>query len=1341
VRSDTQSTALGASFTRFTIARAQHHHRNGIDSISFGLDSCSPISLIDRTFYETYFSKSYPSSRTTVPISVSGIGGGQPSNEFAIIELRMRSVDGRYILIRGEFHVIPALSCNMLVGNDTLHTYLGRIDVGRQIATFGPARYRIPITVLKSAKAIPIPTVNVFKPIRRKAPRIRKTRVFATETTVVEPGMGINVRIQHKPLPREKSYLFTPEPMMDLSTGKLASAPKAILGDEPGAIPFSNFGKQPLKIIKNRLLGYIEPLQEDHLGSQVVEDMHVVEVFLGETDLGDNQPYVLQKDRDDDFDPDTADISTHWGEDYEKKMRRVVEKHSHLFRPSLGAFNDGIEMPIKFRDEKDVLGLKSNPYGLSRRDRQEADKILDPLVEDGCVEPVPLGQPSAAASPAFIVWNKGKPRLVIDLRKVNTKLYPDAYPLPKQDEVLGALGGSGIFSSLDMQKSFFQQGIRAQDRWKTAFVTPHRGHEQLAVAPMGLAVTPGFFQHRMEDLLKMFLWKFVLVYIDDIIIFSRTPEEHLRHVDEVLTRLESSGVSLSVKKCHFGYPSIKLLGHHVSRLGYTTEEEKVEAIRQKAFPTKLKGLETGIGFFGYYRKFVENFASIVEPILRLKTIGFKTCPIKGRPRERYASNTDVLLNQNIERIPPKIRAEIIRKAKEAWELLKEKLTTAPVLAYPDFSKAFKLYVDGSKEHGFGAAVHQTQDGVERPILFLSRCLKPSEKGYWATELETAALVWALQKVPFYFDSGEFEVITDHSAILGLHKEARGRRSQRLDEWALFLSKFAPRMKITHRAGKQHANADGLSRLHDEETVGDTPVKNVGTDCNRTESFPVTIIGLDKQFMDDIQSGMEKDKAFATVIAKLEDQKNLALRAGECLDNRKWAYHSFFIGEDGLLYQAKADKAPRLCIPGSVERRLFELAHDSSAHTGLKRAYDKLYEIVFIPRLREKLKIYIASCPICQRSKPARHKPYGELQPIPIPSHPFQVISIDFVTALPVAHRYDSIATITCKYTKFIRIVPGQETWTAEQWATAFFDGVVRHHLLPKVIVSDRDAKFTGLFWKHLLQKCRIKSHMTAAYHPSADGQAERTNQSVEIAMRCILTGNYEEHWPEVIPEVERNLNTLRNASTGITPFEALYGYPPNYRLDSTSNLAEADNFMENRELVRKDLENAMELANARMAVYFDDQHRPPNLTGKVFIKLVKGGQKGYQLPRSSKLSTIKMGPYPIKRRIGELAYELDLPAHTRIHPVISCIHLEQYVEDPYQREIPNPTPVIVDREQEWVVEKLVKERGPATKREILVKWKGFSEEDSSWEPRFNLEQDVPDMLAKFDKRPKRGRPR
>ena len=213
-------------------------------------------------------------------------------------------------------------------------------------------------------------------------------------------------------------------------------------------------------------------------------------------------------------------------------------------------------MPIPFKEGVNTDDLRQVPYNLSMRDRKAFDKLTDPLRKIGVIEPVPLGKPSQAASPAFIVWRGDKPRLVVDLRRVNTKINMDAYPLPKQDTILTAMTGSTVFSILDITKGFFQQKIREEDRWKTAFVTQHRGHEQLTVSTMGLASSPAFFQHRMERLFGPYLWKFVLVYIDDIIIFSKDIDTHIADLAVALSILRKSGVSISLAKCYFAQPGL-----------------------------------------------------------------------------------------------------------------------------------------------------------------------------------------------------------------------------------------------------------------------------------------------------------------------------------------------------------------------------------------------------------------------------------------------------------------------------------------------------------------------------------------------------------------------------------------------------------------------------------------------------------------------------------------------------------------------------------------------------------------------------------------------------------------
>ena len=191
------------------------------------------------------------------------------------------------------------------------------------------------------------------------------------------------------------------------------------------------------------------------------------------------------------------------------------------------------------------------------------------------------------------------------------------------------MGGAIIFSSVDVTKGFFQQHIWLEDRWKTAFSTPHRGHKQLTVTPMGLASTPGFFQVRMERILARYLWQFICVYIDDVLIFSHTLEEHLQHLDEVLGLLEDAGISLSIKKCHFAYRSIKTLGHHVSQLGVSTAEDKVVVVRNMRFPHTLHSLEVGVQFFSYYCWFVERFAAIADPLNHLKMLLFHPGLTKG----------------------------------------------------------------------------------------------------------------------------------------------------------------------------------------------------------------------------------------------------------------------------------------------------------------------------------------------------------------------------------------------------------------------------------------------------------------------------------------------------------------------------------------------------------------------------------------------------------------------------------------------------------------------------------------------------------------------------------------
>jgi hypothetical protein len=316
-----------------------------------------------------------------------------------------------------------------------------------------------------------------------------------------------------------------------------------------------------------------------------------------------------------------------------------------------------------------------------------------------------------------------------------------------------------------------------------------------------------------------------------------------------------------------------------------------------------------------------------------------------------------------------------------------------------------------------------------------------------------------------------------------------------------------------------------------------------------------------------------------------------------------------------------------------------------------------------------------------------------LQPIETPNIPFATIGVDFVVSLPESpERYTALLTVTDKFSKFVRLIPGKDADTATTWAGRFFNDVFKLWGLPSKIISDRDPRFTSSFWRALFRKCRVDLGMTAAYHPQADGQAERTNQTVETALRCLLVGKYVQTWSKHLGEVEYALNTSMNEATGTSPFKLLYGVEPvNPMLPvPRSENPGADHFLEERIRVRQDVADSIKLAQARMAIQFDAHHSPITLAGTVFIKMVRGTKVGYRLPESSSLATIKVGPFRILEKVGRLAYRLDLPPEMKIHPVISVVHLEQCLDDPFRREMPKREAIIIDGREHHVVDRILR---------------------------------------------------
>jgi len=333
-------------------------------------------------------------------------------------------------------------------------------------------------------------------------------------------------------------------------------------------------------------------------------------------------------------------------------------------------------------------------------------------------------------------------------------------------------------------------GVHEDSRKFTGFVTEDGFYECLRV-PFGLKNAPSHFQRVVDSILGMYRLDFALAYIDDIIIYSKTLEEHLDHVDKVLEALRSIGMTITEEKCHFAYDNVELLGHRVGRLGLSTLKERVEAINALPYPKTVKEASTIFAKFNYHRDFIPRFAEIALPITKAM----------GQNKRSTVSNRKAksIKAKRKESDKPKISPKEMAKARyalpfpdteeirKAFEILKARLSSAPVLIHPDFDREFILYTDACRK-GIGAGLYQVslEDNKLHPILFISRQLKDAETRYSATELECLGLVWSLHKLQHYVDGAKLMIYTDHAALKWIWN-AKATVNSRLFRWALLLN--------------------------------------------------------------------------------------------------------------------------------------------------------------------------------------------------------------------------------------------------------------------------------------------------------------------------------------------------------------------------------------------------------------------------------------------------------------------------------------------------------------------------------------------------------------------------
>ncbi|KAK7910159.1 hypothetical protein WMY93_014843 [Mugilogobius chulae] len=428
-----------------------------------------------------------------------------------------------------------------------------------------------------------------------------------------------------------------------------------------------------------------------------------------------------------------------------------------------------IEHVIRLKDKNPI---RQRPYRVPQQLVAQLRQEIESMLELGVIEP----STSEWCSPVVIVFKKdGSLRICIDFRKLNSISEFDAYPMPRIDDLLDRIGSAAYITTLDLCKGYWQVPLEKSSRPYTAFRTP-AGLFQFTVMPFGLHGAPATFQRLMDKVLQG-CEDFSAAYLDDVVIFSRTWEEHVQHLRSVLEKIQVAGLTLNVAKCEWARRETRYLGYQLGRGEVRPQMDKVEAIQKCPRPRTKKEVRSFLGLAGWYRRFVPQFATIAAPLTALTT----------KDKKNPVTWTD--------------------ECEAAFNTLKTLLCSSPVLRSPDFSRRFLVQVDAS-EVGLGAVLTQGESDAQQPILYLSRKLLPRESRYSVVEKEGLAIKWALESLKYYLLGREFDLETDHRALTWIN--SMKDHNSRLTRWYLSLQPF--KFVVRHRSGRSNLVADYLSRL-------------------------------------------------------------------------------------------------------------------------------------------------------------------------------------------------------------------------------------------------------------------------------------------------------------------------------------------------------------------------------------------------------------------------------------------------------------------------------------------------------------------------------------------------
>jgi len=836
----------------------------------------------------------------------------------------------------------------------------------------------------------------------------------------------------------------------------------------------------------------------------------------------------------------------------------------------------------------------AKPYNLTCEEDQVMKSWIDENLSKGFIRP----STSPFGSPCFFVKKKdGSLRMCMDYRGLNAITIKDRNPIPRISDLLRALSKGKIFTTLDLRGAYNLLRIRENDEYKTAFTTKY-GLFEFLVMPFGLSNAPPQFQTMMNHFFREQIGKYVLVYLDDIVIYSDNEEEHSRHIHEVLSILSKNNLCCKPEKCHFYRQTVRYLGYIISSKGISMDPEKVRSIQDWPIPTSVRDIQVFLGFCNFYRNLISHYSDLAQPLTSLLKKGV---PFRWTP-----------------------------ETQSAFQNLKAAFLSSEVLAHPNEERPFILETDAS-DFALGAVLSQAADsGVAQPVAFYSRQMVPAERNYEIYDKELLAIVESLKHWRHYLQGSrsQIQIICDHKNLEYFMTSKRLTRRQA--RWSLLLADYD--FKIFYRPGVSNTTADPLSRRPDYEV----PIE----ECNEKTLLDPSLFhvaNVSTSLQDSYDPSIDWPLAIADYLESAQNEWPSTLSpAMLSLCQKELPYFKFKNDTFVRILSDGISTASYLCAADRPQT--IKYFHEALAHLKCDSIFDLIARRYWWPNMKKEIKEFIATCPQCQLNR-SNNLVYAPLPPKPIPptALPFERWGIDFVGPLPETKNGNKYILTAIDYaTRWVLGVPVPKM--DESAVSTFLYQLMMTFGAPYEVFSDRGKSFLAEGIAAFERDNNITHIATSPYHPQTNGMVERMHAMLGDGLRSLVNGK-PERWDEYLPQVLFAIRTRKHAVTGHSPFYLLFGVhprlpidddPPRSTLKPLDELEKLEDRLEFQARTLDELGQARAAANIRSKIQADKIRRRHNFdetSGDYHFKVgdwVKMKHHG-----SSKLEFNWKGPYHV----------------------------------------------------------------------------------------------------------------